>query len=199
MKRQDEYMKPSNRPALRTGSIMMRIAAVLVCMVMASFYLMGGMFARYTASGGSKDDARVAKFQVDVTFQNVAQGTVDATLQYNAVDSTYAIAVNNASEVAIRYDIQIKDIEVQIKVEDREVENAVLQGVSLTLEGATHEVDGTAVLFENVGVMPANAENPNTHVLQFMVDWDAFLKDISGENVTATITFNVQVDVVQVD
>ena len=44
------------------GSMMMRVAGALLCLVMLSTHLMGGLYARYRTEGSSEDEARVIKF-----------------------------------------------------------------------------------------------------------------------------------------
>ena len=44
------------------GSMMMRVAGALLCLVMLSTHLMGGLYARYRTEGSGEDEARVIKF-----------------------------------------------------------------------------------------------------------------------------------------
>ena len=102
MTNQGKYMKPSGRPPMRLGSLMIRIALILLCLVMISVHMMSGMYARYTTSGTGSDDARVAKFDVKVN------GSDDVTIDCKVgEDGTYEITVNNESEAAVSYKISV--------------------------------------------------------------------------------------------
>ena len=54
--------KPIRRSSLTFGEKMIFIAGILLCLVLITTAMMGGLFARYTATGTGSDQARVAKF-----------------------------------------------------------------------------------------------------------------------------------------
>lgn len=103
MRYNGKYAKPSVRPPLRLGSLMMRIAAVLLCLVMVSIHLMSGMYAKYTTNGSGNDDARVAKFDVNITGDAEAV-VVDCA---KSTDNVYSITIANTSEVAVSYTLAV--------------------------------------------------------------------------------------------
>lgn len=100
MRYQGKYFAPSNRKPVQLGSILMRVAAVLVCLIFVTVHLMSGLFAKYTTSGNAPDSARVAKFDVNVSGEasnHVSISTLTAT------DNVYTFTVTNNSEVSVRY------------------------------------------------------------------------------------------------
>lgn len=86
------------------------IVAILLCLVLASFWMMCNLYARYTTEASGEDGARVAKFEVT----EVADEQKDITKQINislvpGESDEYIITVTNKSEVAIRYSIEATD------------------------------------------------------------------------------------------
>ena len=102
-------------------------AAILLCLVMASFWLMSNIYARYTAQGSGGDSARVAKFEI------TEKGTV--TQDFNLTiapgeTQDYQVTVTNKSEVAVTYMMDIKNkyenLPLKVKMLDEngtEIEN----------------------------------------------------------------------------
>lgn len=95
-----KYMKYV-KPFAPMSAVLMRMAFVLLCFLMLSVYLMGGLLARYSTTGSADDVASVAKFDVQVTGSGNV--TVDAS---PAANDTYIITITNASEVAVSYTVQ---------------------------------------------------------------------------------------------
>lgn len=176
MAQQSEYRKPSGRPPMRLGSLMIRVALILLCLVMISIHLMGGMYAKYTTKGSGGDDARVAKFDVDITGDPV---DLVVSCTENPQTGTYKITVDNISEVAVRYTISVTtDIAAGSLYFDKSAVNAVL------------DVDKGALPVSGTG----------THELTFTVnDWSAITQSMSGDSGEITLNFTVTIDVVQVD
>lgn len=89
------------------GNRAMRVAAVLLCMVLASMCLLSGLLARYAAYGSGADDARVASFLItgsgDVTRSFAV--TLDPTTQ----GVSKAIEITNGSEVAVQYALTVEN------------------------------------------------------------------------------------------
>lgn len=193
MAQQSEYRKPSGRPPMRLGSLMIRVALILLCLVMISIHLMGGMYAKYTTKGSGGDDARVAKFDVIIT--GVPSDAIEVA--YSATsDDAYSIKVENKSEVAVRYDISVK-FETSWK------------GVSAALDTVAGDHKEDTTTFKNVGTLPvySGADNYNEHTLSILVDWtqwsdadwEAFTKEAAGNTAMDTVAFTVTINVVQVD
>lgn len=86
------------------------ILAVLLCLVLASFWLMSNIYARYTSEASGSDQARVAVFghSQSITLSNE---DVMKALKPGA-DFTYTLRVANydatrTSEVALQYSMEI--------------------------------------------------------------------------------------------
>lgn len=173
---QGKYMKPSGRPPMRLGSLMIRVALILLCLVMISIHLMSGMYARYTTNGTGSDDARVAKFDVDITGDPV---DLVVSCTENPQTGTYKITVDNISEVAVRYTISVTtDIAAGSLYFDKSAVNAALDS--------------------NNGTLSVN--DSGTHTLTFTVDdWSAITASMDGESNEVSLKFTVTIDVVQVD
>lgn len=91
-----KYGKPSG------GNIYLRLAFVLMCLVIVSVYMMGGLLAKYTVTGSGEDQARVAKFDVKITG---APENMEVTAGQDPDTGVYQITVQNDSEVAVSYEI----------------------------------------------------------------------------------------------
>lgn len=192
MAQQSEYRKPSGRPPMRLGSLMIRVALILLCLVMISIHLMSGMYARYTTKGSGGDDARVAKFNVVVTGVSA-----DSIVVYSETEGdVYSIRVENRSEVAVSYDISVK-FETSWK------------GVSAALDTVAGDHKENTTTFKNAGTLPvySGADNYKEHTLSILVDWtkwsdadwEAFTKEAAGNTAMDTVAFTVTINVVQVD
>lgn len=84
----------------RPANKMLRAAAILLCLVAASLYLVTGLYARYTTSTTGSDGARVAKFEVatggDILMSNPFQVTMKP-----GETQRRTVTVQNNSEVAV--------------------------------------------------------------------------------------------------
>lgn len=157
------------------GSMMMRVAGALLCLVMLSTHLMGGLYARYTSGGWAEDEARVAKFEVEVTgaSDNLDPNKIEAFYTKSGEgNNTYTITVANNSEVDVRYTL------------------------SATLD---QEIPGVTPVFSNAtGTLEAGNSSAE-ETLMFTVDWDEFTKTVYGSSYEVTADFAVKVTVEQVD
>ena len=184
-------MEKKNRRSSRKmtpAGILLRVIVILICLILLSVYFMDGLYARYVSNASGADSARVAKFDVDVAFDD-GTDQVDATMTYNETTQTYEIVVTNRSEVAISYDIYVRNIKVS---------QGDGSGISLKLDDGATKPFASEVVFMDAGAMaPGNASK--SHNLNFVVDWSAFLEKFSGNAVSVTITFDILVDVKQVD
>lgn len=180
--------KKNRRSSYRigVGGILLRVALVALVLVLLSVHLMGGLFAKYTSNGEGSDEARVAKFDVEVTGLPDAVAIECTASDKN--DGTYTITVTNKSEVAVEYDMIV-------------TYDAVIDGVSATIDGKTQNTtsdDGKTLTFRDVGVLPVGTSD-DTHALKFVVNWAEFTEKITGSKAEKTLNFTVTVNVVQVD
>lgn len=178
-----KYFAPSVGKPVRLGSILMRVAAVLVCLVLVSVHLMSGMYAKYSTTGSSSDEARVAKLDVDVEGE-VNGLSIDAT---TGADGNYVVTVKNNSEVTVRYDI--------IVTLKQKVPGVVVKLGDETLTTEDYE----SFTISDVGELAPNAAQVS-HTLTFALDsWDSVTASMEGEEDTVDLGFSVTVRVVQVD
>ena len=182
MRRSNNEKSPVN-----WGTILIRTAAVLFCLLMLSVHLLSGLFARYVSKGQGVDSARVAKFDVGVT--SVAN---NVEIEYGVSpgdEGAYVVNIANRSEVAVTYDIKV--------VVDKPADSFDIQ---VALEGKKLDTKtSNELIFPNAGYLPAGGKT--AHDLMFSVlEWGDFTKNHTGyASRTETLNFRVYVDVVQVD
>ena len=86
----------------KLSGIVMRVAAILICLVLFSAHLASGMFAKYATGVSADSSARAAKFHVEVKESSAL--TFD-----DSGNGTYQFYVyNQDSEVAFQYDIIVR-------------------------------------------------------------------------------------------
>lgn len=160
---------------------MMRLAAVLFCMVMFSTYLMSGLYARYTAEADGQDKARVAKFDVKTS------GPKGVEVLYSQGDSgDYELLVQNDSEVAISYTITVEVAPIDF-------------GIVVTLEDQVLKTKESTTVTVTPAPLPPGQEAK--HPLTFKVEsWGEFTKIVAAQpSRSQDVGFTVTVDAVQVD
>lgn len=157
------------------GSIMMRVAGVMLCLVLFSVHMMGGLYARYSSFGTADDTGRVAKFDVIVAgvSDNAVASKVEASCtKAGEQGNAYAIHITNASEVAVRYTVAV-------------TLNDTVPGVTPVLSG-------------NGGELAVGAVAEQT--LTFDIDWMEFTEGATGTAVeTVSTEFTVTVYVEQIN
>ena len=87
-------------------NIPMCLAAILLCLTLFSFYLCGGLYARYTTSDSGEDAARVARFDVS---EDGAYFSKNLLIETAPGSVEREIVVTNNSEVAVAYTVTIKN------------------------------------------------------------------------------------------
>lgn len=80
---------------------------VLLCMVLASFWLMCNIYARYSTQASGSDSARVARFDVQETG-TLSEQIINANV-YPGFSERYTVGVTNNSEVTIEYVMNVKN------------------------------------------------------------------------------------------
>ena len=102
-------------------NIPMCLAAILLCLTLFSFYLCGGLYARYTTSDSGEDAARVARFDVS---EDGAYFSKNLLIETAPGRVEREIVVTNNSEVAVAYTFTIKkkkkNIPYSFSVDDSE-------------------------------------------------------------------------------
>ena len=87
-------------------NIPMYLAAILLCLTLFSFYLCGGLYARYTTSDSGEDAGRVARFDVS---EDGAYFSKNLLIETAPGRVEREIVVTNNSEVAVAYTVTIKN------------------------------------------------------------------------------------------
>ena len=180
--------KNNEKPPVQWGSIMIRVAGVLLCLTLFSFYLTAGLYARYSTRGESGDSARVAAFDVKVN------GPEGVTCVVSAMEpGKITLAVDNDSEVAVSYGFRILIDEkagcgVLVKLDGDPGKRLEFEA----LQNAEHA-------YSQVGTLAVGAAAVS-HILSFEpLDWTKITSGVIGESKTLTQPFTVYVDVVQID
>ena len=161
---QGKYEKPSG------GIATMRAAFVLLCLVILSVYMMGGLLAKYSTTGKGSDEARVAKF--DFNVQGTPNTDKIVCTAVSGDNGTYTVTVQNQSEVAVRYDLALN------------FTSGDPSGISYGFSPATRDLA--------VG-------QSGSSTLTFTVNWDVFTENKTGEDASETLDFSVTVNVTQID
>lgn len=88
--------------------LVFRIGGLLFCLLLISMYMMGGLYARYTASASGTDGARVAQFAFDhdLTPETV---TTSISLAPGETD-TKTVSITNNGETAIRCVVTLENL-----------------------------------------------------------------------------------------
>ena len=99
-------------------NIPMYAACILLCLVLITTYMTSGLYARYTAEGLGSDSARVATFDItnsDLRFSEKMRIDIAP-----AEDEVKEIAINNKSEVVVKYTLKVvnqtNNIPLQFKI-----------------------------------------------------------------------------------
>ena len=174
--------KKSERASI--GSVMIRIASALFCLVLISTSMMSGLYARYTAKGDGGDGGRVAVFAVGSSLSN---DDVEADLSNADHDGSYILTVTNSSEVDVKYNIIFS--------------TTLPNGFDVTVDGKTPAINGSDYIFENAGSLNANSATNNSHEL--VIDVEDIINQITesatDKSHSATFDFSVTVKFIQID
>ncbi len=93
-------------------NILMCTVAVLLCATLFSMHLVGGLYAKYTASVSGSDGARVAAFNI------TQDGTIFRTVEADVRPGTKQAAeltIINKSEVAMEYTLTVTNVTGNLK------------------------------------------------------------------------------------
>lgn len=80
------------------SAVILRLAAVMLCLLLVTMHMMGGLYARYTTEASASDSARVAKFDVQVSA-----AVTDVKLVSGGESKTQTITITDNSEVKTQY------------------------------------------------------------------------------------------------
>lgn len=88
-------------------NILMCTVAALLCATLFSMHLVGGLYAKYTATASGSDSARVAAFSIK------QEGTIFETIEADVTPGTTQSAeltITNKSEVAMEYTLTVTNV-----------------------------------------------------------------------------------------
>ena len=77
------------------------LGLVLMCLILISFSMMGGLYARYSTTATGEATAQIAKFDVQVTGDTTGVD-VDVAEEKEGV---YTFTITNNSDVTVEYDL----------------------------------------------------------------------------------------------
>jgi hypothetical protein len=134
------------------------IGLELLCLVLVSMSMTGGLYARYTASASGSDAARVAKFDVGYNFDGAGQ-----VLPVSFVPGQeYECEITNSSEVAVTYALSITGLDPALFVVNTSPYEAIAPGGAQTI---TFSIDWASTS----GVDPAYAEQVYLATVQLQI------------------------------
>ena len=81
------------------------LGLVLMCLMLISFSMMGGLYARYSTTATGEATAQIAKFDVQVTGDTTK---VDVDVA-QVTEGVYTITITNNSDVTVEYDLTMAD------------------------------------------------------------------------------------------
>ncbi|MBR4881427.1 MAG: hypothetical protein IKU19_05800, partial [Clostridia bacterium] len=144
---------------------------VLFCLTLFSMHFTGGLYARYVSRGTGSDDARVAKFDVNITGDT---DELEVVLDTTGTDNEYSIEIENLSEVAVEYD------------------------VSVLLESSIEASGVTATLSKTSGQLAVGGSDTCVLTVE-VIDWSKITQNMSGESGSVFVSFTVVINTVQID
>lgn len=182
--------KEKRRSSLTFGEKMLFIAGILLCLVLITTAMMGGLFARYTAADVGGDRARVAAFNVNGEITDAITIVSDTNSK-----GEHTLTVNNDSEVAVRCSLSICFSE---QIDDR------IQ-VSLKTDDVTYpgilQSDGKTVQFQMTDDMAPGSSR--THTVFFEVsNWKYITEQATDPGTSVffkNMAFTAYIDAVQID
>ena len=112
--------KTSERPP-----VVFQVGIALLCLLMVSFHLMGGLYARYGTSASSSASAIVAKFEFSDNF--AAQTQSLAVSLAPGESETLSLQVENNGECTISYRVIVENLTSNLPIADAEYDVATLK------------------------------------------------------------------------
>ena len=156
------------------------VNAYLAFLLLCALLFTGVSFARYVATGGAGDGARVAAFVVSA---NAPSGGLELNCDTGPYVQSRSIWVTNTSggktsKVAMRYDVIVT------------LDSALPAGVTLTLDGNAGIPLGNTYTFLNAGVLAGGTSQTNPHTLTFSAPNPSIVT--SGATVAVSVSVQAQ-------
>lgn len=94
------------------SNIMLKLTAVLLCLVMITTHFTSGLYARYISRSSADASARVASFVVETDLDHIELGSTEApTLHLGGEEETQSVQlpfyISNGSEVTAGYSLSV--------------------------------------------------------------------------------------------
>ncbi len=174
----------------KNRSLVLRIAAVLLCLILLSLWMLGDMYARYTADGAGSDGARVSIFGHDESItvpDRLLQGLVPGDSR------TYTLKVDNGtgdkvSEVSQKYSIEVTTAG-NLPLIYTLTENGTTVGRFSESDAASHTFTDSSMAF--------SAAKAGAHTYSLTVSWPGDQNSIDLSGLPDYIQVNINVE--QVD
>ena len=143
--------------------VVFHVGCTLLCLVLFSTYLTGGLYARYTAHASGGDTARVAKFHISGSAPSSDGQEVRIELNFfdpDKLTDSLAFTVASDSEVAVRYSV-IVTIPTGM---------AHYDWLNITLDDGTSATSaGNVFTISDAGTIPPHDNGERSHTLRFSV------------------------------
>ena len=165
--------------------IVIVVFSVLLGITMISFYLLGGLMAKYYTLSSDNDNARVAGWNVKMSSLS---GYTEASITKGSVKGTnadFTFSVKSDSEVACEYSIIISGVPKDVTVflyEGNSAEGTALRELTQDSE------DGSELVFQNVGTMQPGAHEAN-YYLRFNAKIGAKDSETEPSKITVSTRF----------
>ncbi len=136
------------------------IAYLFICTLL----LTGVSFSKYISAANGSDYARVAAGDVDVAYTDTTEILIKRPSSDGVESKSFAFQVTNkGSEVAIKYDIEVK------------LDTPLPEGATMMLDGKEcYSSDGYTYKLLDAGTFNANENGTNEHTLTLAVDFDTY-------------------------
>lgn len=174
----------------KNRSLVLRIAAVLLCLILISLWMLGDMYARYTTDKDGSDGARVSIFGHNETItvpDSLLQGLVPGDSR------TYTLTVDNGkgkevSEVSQKYSIEVATAG-NLPLTYTLTENGTKVGSFSESDAASHTFTDSSMAF--------SAAKAGSHTYTLTVSWPGDQNSIDLSGLPDYIQVNINVE--QVD
>lgn len=98
--------------------IVFRISLVLLCMLLITSYMMGGLYAKYATSATGTDGTRVARF----SFKDTLPQSLDVAVSLSPGEvEPYTFILENDGEVTVRYVVKIVNLTDNLPIYDQTI------------------------------------------------------------------------------
>jgi len=130
--------------------LVFKLGVVLLVVLMLTFHMTGGLYARYSTTASGGDSARVAKFDFEIGADSITQFQNLSLDMAPGENQTVQIKVQNKGEVALRCVVTAVNLTgnlpIQIAEATGDLQNGDIVAVSRDIGiGGTVEFDWTVV------------------------------------------------------